>query len=103
MTALPRYSASLQRGANMTIPGAVFLDTCVFDSQNYNYESVAMTAFVKACRQLDLTVVLPKSTEQEVQRHIDKRSNEAAAAIEKAANEIRRKAPFCRNGHTTNL
>ena len=33
----------------MSIPTAAFLDTSIFDGQNYNYESTALATFVPAC------------------------------------------------------
>lgn len=78
----------------MSIPSAVFLDTNVFDKNNYNYASVAIQAFTKVCKELNLTLLLPEPTEQELRRHIEERSEEASKALERAASDIRRKAPF---------
>lgn len=78
----------------MSIPQAVFLDTSVFDAQNYNYGSVALKAFIKVCQELHLTLLLPASTELELKRHIAARSDEIGTEFQKLADQVRRKAPF---------
>jgi len=74
----------------MSLPTAVFLDTTVLDSQNYNYTSTVLSTFIPACKNRKLKLLLPDPTEREIKRHIADRSEEALAALEKA----RRTAPF---------
>ena len=74
----------------MSIPTAAFLDTSIFDGQNYNYESTALSTFVPACTKRGVRLLLPEPTELEIKRHIKERSTDALAAL----SEARRKAPF---------
>jgi hypothetical protein len=74
----------------MSIPTAVFLDTSVFDGQQYNFHSTALATFVPACAKRSLTLLLPDPTEREIRRHLLERVAEALSIIEGA----RRKAPF---------
>ena len=74
----------------MTVPNVVFIDTSVFDGQNYNYESSAFASFMPVAKNRGLTFLLPHPIELELQRHIKERVQEAADAMGKA----RRCAPF---------
>lgn len=74
----------------MSVPSAIFIDTSVFDEQNYNFSSVAMSAFLKAVKDQKVTLLLPDPTQREINRHIKDRSQEVIKALEKA----KRKAPF---------
>jgi hypothetical protein len=74
----------------MSMPTAVFLDTSVLDTQQYNFSSAALTTFVPACAKRGMTLLLPDPTEREIMRHIRDRSRDALSALE----EARRKAPF---------
>ncbi|MEO7890032.1 MAG: hypothetical protein ABIW19_08530 [Vicinamibacterales bacterium] len=74
----------------MSVPTAVFPDTSVFDGQQYNFESTALSTFVPVCRERGLTLLLPEPIEKEIEQHIRERSSEALAALA----EARRKAPF---------
>lgn len=71
-------------------PEHVFLDTNVFDSQNYNFESAAFKTFKIAATERKIEILLPHPTELEIRRHIKERSAEALEALHIA----RRKAPF---------
>jgi hypothetical protein len=73
-----------------SLPSAVFLDTSILDGQNYNYQSTTLASFIPVAKQRSLKLLLPKPTEDEVRRHISKRSAEALEALAKA----RRQAPF---------
>ncbi len=77
-------------GNAMSMPTAAFLDTSVFDGQQYNYSSTALSTFVPACKKRGLKILLPDPTEREVRRHIRERSEQALKALDDA----RRKAPF---------
>ncbi|MGE3704249.1 MAG: PIN domain-containing protein [Vicinamibacterales bacterium] len=74
----------------MSIPTAVFLDTSVFDGQQYNFQSTAFSTFVAACTNRPVTLILPDPTEREIKRHLRERTREAVAALE----GIRRKVPY---------
>lgn len=74
----------------MSIPTAVFLDTTVFDGQQYNFRSTALATFVPACVKRSLTLLLPDPTEREIRRHLRERITEVLNMVEGA----RRKAPF---------
>ena len=74
----------------MLIPTAVFLDTSIFDSQQYNFQSTALATFVPACAKRQLALLLPDPTEREIKRHLRNRVAEVLTAVEGA----RRKAPF---------
>jgi len=74
----------------MSIPTAVFLDTSVLDSQQYNFQSTALSTFVPACAKRGVKLLLPDPTEREVKRHLRERAAETMNTVEAA----RRKAPF---------
>lgn len=74
----------------MSIPTAVFLDTSIFDGQQYNFASTALATFIPVCKERGLTLLLPEPIEREIERHIRERSADALAALA----EARRKAPF---------
>lgn len=75
----------------MSLPTYIFLDTNVFDSQNYNFASVALKTFSEAVQaRAGITLLIPDPVEREVRRHILERSAQAL----KALNEARRSAPF---------
>lgn len=69
---------------------AVFLDTSIFDGQQYNFSSVALSTFLKAANDKKLLLLLPDPKEREILRHIRTRSTEALDALV----EARKKAPF---------
>ena len=74
----------------MSIPTAVFLDTSILDSQQYNFHSTALSTFVPACAKRGVKLLLPDPTEREVKRHLRERGAETMNTVESA----RRKAPF---------
>ena len=74
----------------MSIPTAVFLDTSVLDSQQYNFQSTALSTFVPACAKRGVKLLLPDPTEREIKRHLRERATETMNTVEAA----RRKAPF---------
>ena len=78
----------------MSIPKAVFLDTQVFDSANYNFASTALKSFVQLCQERSLTLLLPAPTLGEIQRHMLDRAGAAEEAINKALADVQKKAPF---------
>lgn len=72
------------------LPGAVFLDTSIFVGQNYNFGSVALTAFVTAIRERQIQLLLPAPTQTEIEKHLDQRVADALKSLE----DVRRKTPF---------
>lgn len=74
----------------MSIPTAVFLDTSILDGQQYNFQSTALSTFVPACKKQSVTLLLPESTDREINHHIEEWSKQATQALEDA----RRKAPL---------
>jgi hypothetical protein len=43
----------------MTIPTAVFLDTCIFAGQQYNFDASALSIFVPIAKQREVLLRLP--------------------------------------------
>jgi hypothetical protein len=74
----------------MSIPTAAFLDTIVFDGQQYNFQSTTLSTFVAACAKRSIKLLLPDPTELEIKRHLLERVAEALSRMESA----RAKAPF---------
>jgi hypothetical protein len=74
----------------MSVPNVIFVDTCVFDEQNYNFDSLALSSFIAAVKGHSFVLLLPDPIQREVNRHIKTRSLDALKALENA----KRKAPF---------
>jgi len=74
----------------MSAPTHIFIDTGIFDEQNYNFNSSAFNAFLMAIKKQALTLVIPDPTAREIERHIEKRAEDVLKALE----EAKRKAPF---------
>jgi hypothetical protein len=74
----------------MSVPTTIFIDTCILDEQNYNFSSKAISAFLEAVKGPKMVLLLPDPTRREIERHIEKRSQEAVKMLE----EAERKAPF---------
>lgn len=70
----------------------IFLDTCIFDAQNYNFESREFSLLKEHFPKQSLVLLLPDPTEREINRHLQTRANEA----EKALRTAQIKAPFVR-------
>lgn len=68
----------------------MFLDTSIFDAQQYNFESNAFKTFVSAGKDKAIELLLPHPTELEIRRHINVRTAEALDAL----HDARKKAPF---------
>ena len=65
----------------MTFPNHIFLDTAVFDSQQYNYNSREFTAFLKQFSSSTTVLLLPNITTREIHGHINLRIDETINAI----------------------
>lgn len=81
-------------GDPMFVPTAVFLDTQVFDRLNYNFNAELLKSFVNLSKERGLTLLLPAPTRDEIGRHMMERATTASAALDKAAQDVHRKAPF---------
>jgi hypothetical protein len=65
---------SVFKGKIMSAPTYIFIDTGIFDEQNYNFNSTAFNAFLMAIKKQGLKLVLPDPTLREIERHIAKRA-----------------------------
>lgn len=74
----------------MAIPSLVFIDTCVFEAQHFDFESTLVASFVQAARSRGVTLLMPDPTRGEIVRHMEEKSKEALQALDTA----RRKVPF---------
>jgi hypothetical protein len=54
----------------MPCPKNVFIDTCIFDGQAYNFASSVFASFSEAAKGKQLTLLLPDPTEREIRKHI---------------------------------
>jgi hypothetical protein len=76
----------------MAIPSLVFIDTCVFERQHFDFESTLIASFVEAARERKVKLLMPDPTRGEIVRHMEARTEEALQALE----TVRRKVPFLR-------
>ena len=74
------------------LPSAVFLDTEVFDGQNFNFASANFGAFIAVCKQHSIKLLLPDPTEREIRRHLTDRCKAVLLRLD----EVRSKHPFLR-------
>lgn len=74
----------------MSVPRVIFIDTSIFDGQQYNFQSAAITAFLESFEAVSLTLLLPNPTEREITRHID----EQVDAAGKIVGDAKRRAPI---------
>jgi len=74
----------------MTFPSTLFIDTCIFEEHNFNFDSKGIVALLNAIRNLKLTLLLPDPTQREIRKHLEVRSREASAFLQKA----QKAAPF---------
>ena len=74
----------------MSVPNAVFIDTCVFEELAYNFDSEVLRAFLEVAKPRKVRLIVPDPTQREVWRHIKEKTDEVVKALEDA----RRKAPF---------
>lgn len=76
----------------MAVPCLVFIDTCVFERQHFDFESTLIASFVEAARERKVKLLLPDPTRGEIVRHMEARTEEALQTLE----TVRRKVPFLR-------
>jgi hypothetical protein len=74
----------------MSTPSLVFIDTCVFEGQQYNFQSIALSSFAAAGKARNIRLLVPASINQEIIRHIKAKAEDAALVVDDA----RRKAPL---------
>jgi hypothetical protein len=70
--------------AGSTAPRVVFLDTEVFDRAKYNFDSAVLQACADLAESHNLTLLIPRVTEDEIKRHIQERAEKAVDALQKA-------------------
>jgi hypothetical protein len=74
----------------MSVPAAFFIDTSIYDSQQFNFRSVAFTTFQVEAKRRGLRLLIPDPTEREVSRHMNERVQKVMAFHGEAA----KVAPF---------
>jgi hypothetical protein len=74
----------------MSTPKTIFLDTNIFDKNQYIFSSTEFTALLTAFPEGTLTLLLPDPTSRELARHISDKAEEMIRALTKA----RKEAPF---------
>ena len=74
----------------MSTTNAIFIDTSIFDEQNYNFSSASMSAFLEVVKDQNMILLLPDPTRREIERHIEERSEEVIKVLENA----KRRSPF---------
>lgn len=57
----------------------VFIDTSILDRENHNFQSRALLSFIEAAKELEVVLVLPATTKEEILRH----QEEAATKVNK--------------------
>ncbi|EMI44911.1 MULTISPECIES: PIN domain-containing protein [Pirellulaceae] len=73
----------------MPIPPVVFVDTCAFESQNYQFDHEALTRFSDVCKSGGIDLVIPDVTCREVRRRIQKHAVTAIEAINATKRDTR--------------
>lgn len=71
---------------------AVFVDTCIFESMNFQFSSDLSRAFETACVSAGVRLLMPDAIDREINRHIDEK---VALAIE-SLRTLNRKNPILR-------
>jgi hypothetical protein len=72
-------------------PRLVALDTQVFDSYNYNYNSQALRTLVTLTQQEKIRLLLTSVTLHEIRAHITEGAELASKAVEQAVNDLNKK------------
>ncbi|QDU44300.1 hypothetical protein Mal52_27790 [Symmachiella dynata] len=70
-------------------PLIVFIDTSVFENENFAFGGELLTAFVESCKDSSIELVMPDVTHDEICRRIRKSAKTANAAINKLKKETR--------------
>jgi hypothetical protein len=74
----------------METPKIIFIDTCIFDANQYNFHSSGFESIKKTFKKGEVTLVVPAPTQMEILKHIENMSKEIAKALTKAQQQ----APF---------
>jgi hypothetical protein len=74
----------------METPKIIFIDTCIFDANQYNFHSSVFESLKKTFKKDELTLIMPAPTALEIDEHIKNMSEEIAKALTKAQQQ----APF---------
>lgn len=74
----------------MTTPRGIFIDTCVFERQHFDFSTTAITSFAKIADEMDLKLLVPRATEHEITKHLKAKARDALQGLQKTA----RTAPF---------
>lgn len=72
-------------------PRLVALDTQVFDSYNFNYNSTVFRTLVELAQQENIRLLLTSVTLHEIRAHITKRAVLTSQAIEQTINDLKKK------------
>ena len=67
----------------MSLPQAIFIDTCILDREHYCFESTQLSALAGAVKGKGLKLLLPAPTKQEIEKHIREDTTRAVAALMK--------------------
>jgi len=73
--------------SSTSLPRAIFIDTCLFDQEHYDFASTQLAALVDAVKTRKLKLLLPAPTKQEIEDHIRERTEQAISALKKARKE----------------
>lgn len=76
----------------MRVPENIFIDTSIFEGQQYDFESREFLAFKKHFRGNSISVLMPDPTKREIVRHIKEKASSAAQAVK----SVQQKASFVR-------
>ena len=70
-----------------------FLDTQVFDSYQYNFDSALLKKLSSVCVEQNVSLVMPEVIRREIEKHVKEKASKAGKDIV----AIRREHPFLRN------
>jgi hypothetical protein len=73
----------------MSIPAAIFLDTCIFEGQRYNFNSRQFEQFKEHVNSTQKSLLVPDPTRLELKRHIKEHSSSAASALKGLQKKIK--------------
>ena len=76
----------------MPLPQSIFIDTCILDAEQYDFNSSQIQALATAAAGRNLKLLLPHPTKQEITRHIKERAQAAVSSLKSA----RKEHPFLR-------
>lgn len=74
----------------MSCPRIIFIDTCVFIQNSFNFDSATFRAFIEAIKGENLILLLPAPVKDEIKRYVLKLSDSTATSLK----GLESKAPF---------